>query len=1476
MQSSMEELILETNEYQTPLTKSLLQSLPSEIQDQLLDFVYNVPFIQNLISPNRPRAKDLPRDEEGKIIVDLINPHILEDMDYFRESAIHFEKHGCYTFLRPNPNPNSEFGKWLKREVLRCLEGCIRPSDGEWVTGDMYYFLNYSPIKLTEIREGNSKIGDRVKGLPKVWEGIYWRFHYLHQARNGGKYNEFIGGNHCAELAKRGCGKSYTLASLMSKRIVLGESKKVKEEVVTILTAYVKEYLAEKDGTLSKFVPMIDHVGEYTQFPRARYKDAIGDMVWQYGYKDVNTGRIKGSKNIVMGLSVKEEVGKIRGKRGYILIEEYGSFPNLLSVYSTLRPSVEDGDITTGLIYMVGCVCKGTKVIDSNGNIKNIEDIDLGDSLSSYLGSSITKEEVTYIQQPSYKECVRIECSNGYYLECSKDHPILKLVRGKSKYTTFELADNLKIGDSLVVPKVTSNFGNYYCKDAYLLGALLGDGSYSNCNCPTLSITTNEQYEYFNSNYSIGISKLYSEDFLYAQIYFRGIVPLLKHFGMWGTCKEGKKMPNSILNWDKNSISEFLAGYFDADGNIQIVKGKYRSIKLTCKYKEPLDTVKFLLEKFGISSHILEETKPNRTLKSKVNNKEYSVKGIKVYVLYINTARDVKTFNENIQLKLKYKKERLDSYNVGFKDVNLYNNIPFKLNTTNNKGKKLEGKVYNNITTVHVKSIIDIGVQRVYNLTANTTHTYITNGFISSNTSGDKESDFEAAQEIMYHPDGYNVYSLPNVYDKPSTGGQSFCFFFPGYINRSGTFNKDGVSDVIAALISILQARHKIKYNSSDPGAITKAIAEIPITPQEAILRTSFSLFPTQDLIQRLAQIDSDPKSLTDVYSGQLIFNANNDVEFFPTSIPPIRDFPHKDNKIEGCWEIFAMPERDSNGKIPQGRYIASYDPYENDQSETMSLGCVLILDTWTDTIVAERTGRTALVDNFHEECRKGCLFYNARCLYEAHPYDQVVYTPEGERLWGDIKVGDKLFSPTKGIVTVIDIPVEGEDDIYEITLSDGRKVQSSSNHIWSVYKGTSKSLINITTNDLVKLGTINKYNQHIFYIPEHGGVQFNSSNLPIDPYTMGLILSEGSIRGSHCTKNRIQISSSFGDMEFYRSDIPYTVKNIGNKGYSWNLTIHDCKNIMQKYGLYGTDSHTKFIPKDYLYSNRIQRMELLKGLMDGDGCARTNGASIFITCSRQLAKDIMLLVRSLGIKCWLQTSTKGTFRVAIASWYNIFKLPRKVEGQHIYRPQSRGSKANSILNKTAIVDIKYVGKKKCKCVTVSSEDGLYLIGDYVVTHNCNKKGSYAYFSKMNSLYLLADTPEYLKDKQLIKISGIGNSSKGVNATAHINKYARDLITNWLTKPVTKVMHTEEEEKEVTMFNLYNIKARALLKELSMWNMNGNFDRVSSLGMLMLYREHTLILTGGDPSRVSKSKIKTLADDPYFEKNYKKKRLHGN
>ena len=112
-------VLIETNKYQTPITEELLSKYPNEVVEQFMEFIETVPLIKSLISPSRPKIEDLPRDNYGRAIIDLSNPPIFENADYFRQSALYFMENGCYTKLRPNSNPNSEYKKFWNREISR-------------------------------------------------------------------------------------------------------------------------------------------------------------------------------------------------------------------------------------------------------------------------------------------------------------------------------------------------------------------------------------------------------------------------------------------------------------------------------------------------------------------------------------------------------------------------------------------------------------------------------------------------------------------------------------------------------------------------------------------------------------------------------------------------------------------------------------------------------------------------------------------------------------------------------------------------------------------------------------------------------------------------------------------------------------------------------------------------------------------------------------------------------------------------------------------------------------------------------------------------------------------------------------------------------------------------------------------------------------------------------------------------------------
>lgn len=252
-------------------------------------------------------------------------------------------------------------------------------------------------------------------------------------------------------------------------------------------------------------------------------------------------------------------------------------------------------------------------------------------------------------------------------------------------------------------------------------------------------------------------------------------------------------------------------------------------------------------------------------------------------------------------------------------------------------------------------------------------------------TAGDDQSDFTAFAEMFYSPEGYNLEPLDNVFDKEGQGRKKCCFFFPAYLNYDEScIDKNGNSDVSKALLMILYDRYKVKYGTTDINTIVKRISQYPIVPQEAMLRSHGNIFPVTELNERLNQLDNDPNAFDDVYVGELVQdNKTGEVKFNPTIDLPIRDFPTKDNKVKGALEIFEMPKKNGEGKIPAGRYICSADPYDADCSNTMSLGSIFVMDLWTDMIVAEYTGRPAFAEDFYEICRKLCLFYNCRCMYE-------------------------------------------------------------------------------------------------------------------------------------------------------------------------------------------------------------------------------------------------------------------------------------------------------------------------------------------------------------------------------------------------------------------------------------------------------------------------------------------------------------
>lgn len=1082
---------IELNEYQTPITEELLESLPEEVQEQLYDCITNIPFIKNLISKDRPRYKDLPRDELGRAIIDITNPPIMENADYFRQAAIHFQKHKCYTFLKPNSNPNSEYRKFWDEEIRRILNGYLRESDGAWISGFNYWFLNYHPMMVNKIIPGK-KMAIRTEDFPFFFEGNMLRFQYLYNARNLG--------NHAIELAKRGAHPYF-------EKVYTPEGIKKWEDIK------VGDNLFGTYGNITTVTDIpFDGVAD-------TYKITLRD------------GRVVYASDDHLWNIMRANTGKIRQLNTKYLYEHF-----------------------------------------------------------------VNSRKVSY-RNPSGKACV-------YFIP--------KHLGVEYKYEKVPI-------------------------DSYTLGVLLGDGSFRYKDYKNQVIFTSHKSDIntYIENIPYKIDKVTSNKYTYA---VRFDIKYLYECGLWGCKSEDKFIPNLYKYNSREVRLGVLKGLLDTDGlihgntpvlttvskklaedSMEIARSLGYNSKMTKQkagyktngnYKQCLDV--YHVSIYGGKELFSLKRKQDKIDESKVasrNNKtcicnieyvgRYNCKCVTVdskdnsYLIgdFIQThncskshtlasimshnlllGENTESMRRVITVLTAYQKEYLSDSKDGtlskFKPaINfLFSNTPFPRLLLKNSPNEMTWQMgykdefgiekgsLNQVMAVSAKDDSEKlrgkrgwilyeemgsfkGLLSLYDITRKSVedgnYTFACQYLVG--TAAEDESDFSSAKTLLYNPEGYNIYSLPNVYDRINQGKSTFGYFFPAYLNRAGCYNKDGVSDVIKALVEILVNRYKVKY-SADPRSLLRFIAEDPITPAEAIIKVKAAFFPVNQLNERLVQLDSNPAILNEIYVGTLVQdNTTGEVKYVPTNDVPIRQYG-VDNDTLGALEIYQMPEKDKQGKVYANRYIIGYDPVNNDQADSFSLASIFVLDLYTDSIVAEYTGRQPFADDNHEMVRLLCLFYNARCLYEA-----------------------------------------------------------------------------------------------------------------------------------------------------------------------------------------------------------------------------------------------------------------------------------------------------------------------------------------------NNKGTFAYFSKLNCTHLLADTPEYLREKQLVKYSAFGSSAKGVSVNAALNNYANNMIKDWLMKPFTVITSEDGIDKEVVMPNLYRLKNRALIDELIAYNPEINVDRIRALGMVMLYREEKMIIYQGNPSKDKDTPSNYLGKDSFFTTNYDKK-----
>ena len=349
----------------------------------------------------------------------------------------------------------------------------------------------------------------------------------------------------------------------------------------------------------------------------------------------------------------------------------------------------------------------------------------------------------------------------------------------------------------------------------------------------------------------------------------------------------------------------------------------------------------------------------------------------------------------------------------------------------------------------------------------------------------------------------------------------------------------------------------------------------------------------------------------------------------------------------------------------------------------------------------------------------------------KAQPVDLIIPTPDGNRRFGDLKVGDYVFDKYGKSTKVLGVFNRGRLPNYKVTFEDGRYTYCNKDHLWTVKSNNeNESDIVITTEQMLLSGIFNPDCTCKYKIPMNGPVEYATADLPVDPYILGCFIGGGNFKEKLLTLSCEDFSvlnriSEILNVQPIECDDPihhYKFKMNGKSEDSY-LSLEDIIDN-DVFKLSGTLSKNKFIPEIYKYSSIQQRIELIRGLIDTNTRVNEENEDIldYFTISYQLSLDVRSILVSLGIKCHTKEYKKdgdiACYVISIDTSSHRSNLILGKNREYQYTSISK-SKLKYETSYVSIVSIDNMDdEKEMICIKVDNKDELYLTNDYIVTHN--------------------------------------------------------------------------------------------------------------------------------------------------------------
>lgn len=349
---------------------------------------------------------------------------------------------------------------------------------------------------------------------------------------------------------------------------------------------------------------------------------------------------------------------------------------------------------------------------------------------------------------------------------------------------------------------------------------------------------------------------------------------------------------------------------------------------------------------------------------------------------------------------------------------------------------------------------------------------------------------------------------------------------------------------------------------------------------------------------------------------------------------------------------------------------------------------------------------------------------YGAKAL----SLDSELFTETGRLSIGDCKVGDRIFGADGKLTTITAKSGVFHKPMYRLTLQDGRTLRVSEDHLNPV-------VINTNPNNTARwedqvLTTTELLQQPLFHTKKgnknHKGtttkslvsvrniepMEYPKAVLPIDPYTLGVVIGDGRIR-KEC--GSVELTAHMDEMPYYYTKVPYEFGKL-RKDTRSNAVTQSIRGLGPRLKALELNvrGEFKFIPHEYFMGSVDQRLAILQGLMDTDGTVTESGRMSFTSSSYQLVDDLACLTRSLGGTASTIKKHKHAeaYRVEIWMLLNPFTLPRKAAR---FVPK---------VKHTSVVTIERIADEPSQCIAVDNEERQFVADCYFRTHNTGVRGS--------------------------------------------------------------------------------------------------------------------------------------------------------